>query len=295
MNKKTARRVLGRGLSALIPTGEEDVHISTENEIVTIDYSVITPNQFQPRKEFNEEEINNLAQSIEIHGLLQPILVRQKAANEFEIISGERRLRALRSLGRDKIPCVIRSKVSDREMMEMALIENIQREDLNDIEKADAYQQLIINHDYSHEQLAKQIGKSRTVITNTLRLLNLSEEIKAMVREKVISMGHARALLAIEDNNKRLVLAKKIIEDKLSVRDIERTIQKTTEPKQKKLKDIKSEVKDPNLSETINKLQYKLGTPVELIKKSGERGVLKIEFFSENDLLRIVDLLLSGS
>ena len=178
MNKKTARRVLGRGLSALIPTGEEDVHISTENEIVTIDYSVITPNQFQPRKEFNEEEINNLAQSIEIHGLLQPILVRQKAANEFEIISGERRLRALQSLGRDKAPVVIKTNVTDREMLEIALVENIQREELNEIEKAVGYQKLLLECNYTHEELSSQLGKSRAAISNSLRLLNLPKKFR---------------------------------------------------------------------------------------------------------------------
>ena len=291
MNKKASKRVLGRGLSALIPTGDEEILTDKENEVVNIDYSAIVPNQFQPRKEFNEEEISSLAQSISIHGLLQPILVRQKAANNYEIISGERRLRALRFLGKDKIPCVVRQNVSDREISEMALVENIQREDLNDIEKADAYQQLILDHDYSHDQLAKQIGKSRTAITNTLRLLNLPEEIKAMIREKKISTGHARALLAIEDNNKRLLLANKIINENLSVRDVEKETQEQTGRKNNKLK--KSDTIDPNLAEAVNKLQYKFGTPVELKMKTGDRGILKIEFFSEKDLFRIVELLLS--
>lgn len=291
MNKKASKRVLGRGLSALIPTGDEEILTDKENEVVNIDYSAIVPNQFQPRKEFNEEEISSLAQSISIHGLLQPILVRQKAANNYEIISGERRLRALRFLGKDKIPCVVRQNVSDREISEMALVENIQREDLNDIEKADAYQQLILDHDYSHDQLAKQIGKSRTAITNTLRLLNLPEEIKAMIRGKKISTGHARALLAIEDNNKRLLLANKIINENLSVRDVEKETQEQTGRKNNKLK--KSDTIDPNLAEAVNKLQYKFGTPVELKMKTGDRGILKIEFFSEKDLFRIVELLLS--
>lgn len=291
MNKKVSRRVLGRGLSALIPTGDDGVQAVSENEVVNVDYSAIVPNQFQPRKDFNEEEISSLAQSISMHGLLQPILVRQKQAGRYEIISGERRLRALQVLGKDKIPCIIRQNVSDREITEMALVENIQREDLNEIEKADSYQQLILDHDYSHEQLAKQIGKSRTAITNTLRLLNLPEEIKAMIRERALSMGHARALLSIEDNSRRILLAKKIIDENLSVRDIERTTQSDSGQKNRKSK--KQESLDPNLAEAVNKLQYKLGTPVELKKKSGDRGMLKIEFFSEKDLVRIVDLLLS--
>jgi ParB family transcriptional regulator, chromosome partitioning protein len=291
MNKKVSRRVLGRGLSALIPTGDDGIQAVAETEVVNIDFSAIAPNRFQPRKDFNEEEISSLAQSISTHGLLQPILVRQKSAGNYEIISGERRFKALRSIGKDQIPCIIRPKVSDRDMMEMALIENIQREDLNDIEKADAYQQLILDYDYSHEQLAKQIGKNRTTITNTLRLLNLPEEIKSMIRERALSMGHARALLAIEDNSKRLMLANKIINENMSVRDIEKTTQSISG--HKKILQKKPESVDPNLAEAVNKLQYKLGTPVELKKKSGDRGMLKIEFFSEKDLVRIVDLLLS--
>jgi ParB family transcriptional regulator, chromosome partitioning protein len=150
---------------------------------------------------------------------------------------------------------------------------------------------LILDYDYSHEQLAKQIGKNRTTITNTLRLLNLPEEIKSMIRERALSMGHARALLAIEDNSKRLMLANKIINENMSVRDIEKTTQSISG--HKKILQKKPESVDPNLAEAVNKLQYKLGTPVELKKKSGDRGMLKIEFFSEKDLVRIVDLLLS--
>jgi ParB family chromosome partitioning protein len=291
MNKKVSRKVLGKGLSALIPTGNQEVMSGAENEVISISSSAIVPNQFQPRKEFDEEEIKNLAQSIATHGLLQPILVRQKTAERYEIISGERRFRALKSLGKETIPCVVRQEVSDREMMEMALVENIQREDLNEIEKAEAYQQLIVNHDYSHDQLAQQIGKSRTAITNTLRLLNLPEEIKTMVRERSLSMGHARALLSIEDNGKRVLLAKKSINENLSVRDVEKAAQGKTGAKQKKQKQHKQ--LEPNLADVISKLQYKLGTPVELKQSAGERGVLTIEYFSESDLVRIIDLLLA--
>jgi len=291
MNKKASRRVLGKGLSALIPTGDEKPGGVPENEVVNLDWSAIVPNQFQPRKEFDEQEIKNLAQSISTHGLLQPILVRQKTGDGYEIISGERRFRALRFLEKETIPCVIRLKVSDREMMEMALVENIQREDLNDIEKAEAYQQLIVNHEYSHDQLAQQIGKSRTAITNTLRLLNLSEEIKEMVRTRALSMGHARALLGIENGGKRILLAKKIIEEGLSVRAVEKAAQGPVAPKEKKHPQQKTI--DPNLSDAISKLQYKLGTPIELKSKNGESGVLSIEYFSESDLVRIIDLLLA--
>lgn len=292
MNRKAPRRVLGRGLSALIPV----THIeekADDHEIVDIDYSAIKPNPFQPREEFNEAEIQCLAESISAQGLLQPILIRQKGNNEFEIISGERRLRALRMLGRDKIPCIIRSKLSDREMMLIALVENIQREDLNEIEKADAYQKLIAEYSYTHEMLSKQIGKSRTTITNTLRMRTLPKEIQQMVRKNMLSMGHARALLSIEDDKLRIELAEKILREDWSVRDIEKRVRKAIP--QKKSKQKKSGLDknpDPNIAEALSQLQYALGTAVTLKFLSGQKGRIEIEYYSEKDLARIFDLLL---
>jgi ParB family transcriptional regulator, chromosome partitioning protein len=298
MNKKVPRRVLGRGLSALIPTSTLE-GMTGEQELVDIDYTIIKANPFQPRTEINNDEIKELADSISAQGLLQPILVRQKGNNEFEIISGERRFRALRMLGRDKIPCIVKQKLSDREMMESALVENIQREDLNEIDKAEAYQKLIAEYNYTHEALSKQIGKSRTVITNTLRLRTLPQEIQQMVKKKMLSMGHARALLGIEDDKQRIELAKKIIEDELSVRAVERKVQNAgmaglqRKGKQKKAGTAKNI--DPNITEAINRLQYKLGTAVTIKTKTAQRGKVEIEYFSEKDLTRIFDLLLTGT
>jgi ParB family chromosome partitioning protein len=294
MNKKAPRRVLGRGLAALIPTTTPE-ETAGEQEIVDIDYAVIKPNPFQPRVEFNEVEIQNLADSISSQGLLQPILVRQKGNNDYEIISGERRFRALRVLGKDKIPCIIRSKLSDREMMLNTLVENIQREDLNEIEKADAYQKLIAEFNYTHEILSKQIGKSRTAVTNTLRLRTLPQEIQQMVRKNMLSMGHARALLSIEDDKRRIELAKKILQEDWSVRDIEKMIQKAGPQRKGKQKKIGSDKNlDPNIVEALNRLQYKLGTAVILKSKAdaGQRGRIEIAYYSGNDLTRIFDLLL---
>jgi ParB family transcriptional regulator, chromosome partitioning protein len=296
MNKKASRRVLGRGLSALIPTvGVDEAESGGGQEIAQIDYAAIKPNPFQPRREFVAEELQALAESIKVQGLLQPILVRQKENNSFEIISGERRFRALGILGKDKVPCVIKIKVSDREMMELALVENIQREDLNEIEKADAYQKLILEYHYTHDELSKQIGKSRTAITNSLRLLNLAEEIQQMVRKNALSMGHARALLALEDEARRLELAKKIVEEGLSVRDIEKLAY--TAPRKERVPKASAgaeKTMDPDIAEAVSRLQYKLGTPVALKSMVGERGRLEIEFFSAADLTRLFDLLLSG-
>jgi ParB family chromosome partitioning protein len=294
MTKKVPRRVLGRGLSALIPTAPLDETIG-EREFVEIDCSVIRPNPFQPRTEINSEEIKCLAESINAQGLLQPILVRQKGNNEFEIISGERRFRALRLLGRDKIPCLVKSKLSDREMMEFALVENIQREDLNEIDKADAYHKLIAEYNYTHEALSKQIGKSRAAVTNTLRLRTLPQEIQQMVKKNMLSMGHARALLAIEDDKVRVELAKKIVEEDLSVRAVEKKVQNNShggsKGKQKKTAPLTN--LDPNISEAINRLQYKLGTAVTLKATTEQRGRVEIEYYTEKDLARIFDLLLT--
>jgi ParB family transcriptional regulator, chromosome partitioning protein len=292
MNKKLPRRVLGRGLSALIPTASPEEAMS-DQVVVDIDSTIIKPNPFQPRVEINDDDIKSLAESISTQGLLQPILVRQKGINEFEIISGERRFRALRSLGKAKIPCIVKQKLSDREMMEIALVENIQREDLNEIEKADAYQKLILEYNYTHETLSKQLGKSRAAISNALRLLTLPQEIQEMVRKNAISMGHARALLALDEDKQRIEVAKKIVEEDLSVRVTEKLTQKTNHHRKAKIRHgFLEKSHDPNIAEALNKLQYKLGTAVTLKPQANQQGQVEIAYFSEKDLTRIFDLLL---
>jgi len=297
MNKKVQRRVLGRGLASLIPIASEDEETQGDNnKILEIDCSAIKPSPVQPRMDFNEDEIQNLADSINIQGLLQPILVRRKESGDFEIISGERRFRALRRLGRDKIPCIVKQSLSDREMMEMALVENIQREDLNEIEKAVAYQQLIGEYSYTHEELSAQIGKSRTTITNTLRLLTLPEEIQQMVRKNELSMGHARALLAIEGNEQRIELAKRITAEDLPVRAVEKQVRTEAKPKkQRAAKSLRANVTDPIITEAVNRLQYRLGTAVALKTSDGQQGTIEIKYYSGNDLTRIFDLLLPAA
>jgi ParB family chromosome partitioning protein len=296
MNKKSSRRVLGRGLSALIPVTPVD-GTAGEQEIIDIDCATIRPNPFQPRTAIAHEEIKELADSIRSQGLLQPVLVRQKSVSEFEIISGERRFRALRMLGRDKIPCVIKTKLTDREMMEIALVENIQREDLNEIDKAEAFHRLINEHNYTHDALARQIGKSRTYVTNTLRLRTLPQEIQQMLKKKLLSMGHARALLGIQDNRQRIALAKKIIDEDMTVRAIEDKAQKTALRRsgQARKGAVPHTNTDPNVADAVGRLQYKLGTHISVKTKKGHHGVIEIEFFSEKDLSRIFDLMLEGT
>jgi ParB family chromosome partitioning protein len=295
MNKKTHRRVLGRGLSALIPAAVQDTdeERGEGQEIVSIDSSLIQPNPFQPRREFNQEEIQSLADSIKVQGLLQPVLVRQKENRKYEIVTGERRFRALRLLNRDKIPCVVRTGLADREMMEIALVENIQREDLNEIEKAEAFQRLLQEYDYTHDQVAHQVGKSRSAVTNTLRLLNLSEGIRQMVRQNIITMGHARALLSIEDETVRLAIAKRIKDEGLSVREVEKAVQSTGRKNRPDKKTVSRQTEiEPDTKEAIKRLEYKLGTPVTLKPLTTTSGKIEIQFFSESDLTRIFDLLL---
>src|SRR5690554_67255 len=291
MNKQNSRKALGRGLSNLIPT---QVDNNDDNEeIHHVDINSVKTNPFQPRTDFDDEEIRGLAESIDNQGLLQPVVVRKKE-NSFEIISGERRFRAFKFLGKNKLPCIIKNQITDREMLELALVENIQREQLNEIEKAVAYQKLILECSYTHEQLSKQIGKSRTSITNSLRLLNLPEKIQEFVRKDKISMGHARALLSINNEKEQLKLAQKIIDNNLSVRDIEKESQEISVKKNKNTNSSKkNEIEDPDILQVLDKLRYKFGTSVEIKNQSKDKGKLEISFNNQADLTRIVNLLLA--
>ena len=288
MNKKGSRKALGRGLSNLIPIKIEDS--SDNHEIHEVSIGSIQTNPFQPRKNFNEEEIKGLAESIKNQGLLQPIIVRKKG-DYFEIISGERRFRAFQYLKRNSVPSIIKQNVSDREMIELALIENIQREELNEIEKAVAYQKLILEYGYTHEQLSEHVGKSRAVISNSLRLLNLPEEIQLMVRNNQISMGHARALLSLKDNDINFV-AQRIIEEQLSVRDIEK-MNSSMKINRKRKQGAKQQnyKEDPDLNDIVNRLQYKFGTSVS-IQNGSKKGSISFIFFGRDDLSRLIELLL---
>lgn len=292
MSSGNTRRALGRGLTNLIPVDSDEK--GSDNEIVLVDAKSISPNPFQPRREFNDEELSGLAESIKNQGLLQAIVLRKKQ-DGYEIISGERRYRALKLLGNDKIPCVIKPKITDREMMEMAIVENIQRENLNEIEQAKAFQRLLQECGLSHEDLSKRVGKSRSAITNILRLLKLPSEIQQKIVNGQISMGHARALLSIEDTAQLSEMVEKIIAEKLTVRDIEQSVQiiKEKKPINSISKKIVNDInKDPNIAAVLEKLRYRFGTQIDISGKKENKGKLEIQFFSKDDLNRIIDLLL---
>ncbi len=288
MDKKNSRKALGRGLSNLIPAKFDDPDTNSEIHQIAIDR--IETNPFQPRLDFDDEEIKGLAESIKTQGLLQPVVVRKKDTI-YQIISGERRFRAFQFLKKDTVPCIVKNSVTDREMLELALIENVQREELNEIEKAIAYQKLLLEYNYTHEQLSVQIGKSRTAITNTLRLLNLPEEIQLLLRKNKLSMGHARALLSFGPDEQK-ALAKKIVEENLSVRDIENIDSPTRKVRKKSDSKAKKEALDPDTAQVIEKLQYKFGTSVLISDLLKKKGTLSFQFFGQDDLSRIIDLLL---
>jgi ParB family chromosome partitioning protein len=289
MKPNGKRKALGRGVARLRPTAPEEPAAGGGGggDIQDVDINAIVANPFQPRVDFDEEEIAGLAESIKNQGLLQPVVLRLHG-DRYQIISGERRVRAFRFLKRESVPCVVKEMVTDREMLELALVENIQREQLNEIEKAAAYKKLIMEFGYTHEDLAKQVGKSRAAVTNSMRLLNLPEEVQQMLRRDELSMGHARALLSLESEEKQIEAARQILGEKLTVRDVEGAV------KRKKREAKPEEPQDPNIAHQLERLQYKFGTPVKIKITGNNRGRLEIEYFNGEDLVRVFDLLLDG-
>jgi len=283
------RKALGKGLSALIP---EKVLESKERkeEIVYVQSGQIKPNPFQPREDFDQQSIEELAQSIKEKGVIQPLLVRRRGDN-YELIAGERRLRAANSLGLKEIPIIVRD-VSDQDSLELALIENIQREDLNPIEEAHAYQHLIDKFQVTQEKISAVLGKARTTITNTLRLLKLPHEIQQEMKKGRISFAHGRTLLEIDDANQQRRLAQDIISKGLSVRELENLI-KTSRPKGLRRK-IGQGQREPLVAILEEQMQHALATKVRIIKRK-KRGHINIEFYSQEDLERIAHVIKGGS
>jgi ParB family chromosome partitioning protein len=291
MAKANSRRALGRGLANLIPVEAEETTPDNEH-IVYVDADAVRPNPFQPRQHFDEEEIAGLADSIKAQGLLQPLVLR-KHNDTYQIVSGERRFRALLRLGSDKIPGIIRAKIADREMLEMALVENIQREDLSEVEKASTYNKLLTECRISHEELSKRVGKSRSAITNALRLLKLPRSVQEMIRDRRLGMGHARALLAVEGEQRQTELAERIVAESLTVRDIERLSQRhKSAPPRPSAPGGAAPAADPDLAEVIDKLRYRFGTAVRVVKTPDDKGKIEISFYGIDDLNRLLDLLL---
>ncbi len=285
-----ARKVLGRGLSALL--GEETTS-NSKQELLDIDIELIEPNPEQPRSRFTEENLEELAQSIRVNGIIQPIVVRRRGG-KYQIIAGERRWRAAQSAGKDKIPSIIK-EVGDDKLLEIALIENIQRHELNAIEEAKAYRSLIENLGLTQEMIAERVGKNRTVITTHLRLLKLPKDIQTLVEEEKITAGHARALLMTDSEELQKEIANKIIQMTLSVRDTERAIKRVRKGKSEVVvnKDVSFE-KDANIKQAELKLKRYLSTNVKILHDEKEKsGIIEIEYYNVNDLDRIYSLLLN--
>jgi len=287
MEKKKA---LGRGMAALIPdVSALDDQAAPSKVFFHCDIENIVPNRGQPRKKFNEETLLELAESIKEKGILQPILVRRLSDFQYELIAGERRWRAAQKAGLSQVPVIIRESQSS-ELLEEALIENIQREDLNDIEEGRAYETLMNVHKYTQEQVAKKVGKKRSTIANSMRLLSLPEDVQTLLMEKKLSAGHARALLAIEDEARQKELAQQIIAQGLSVRDIEALVKIGTETTTKKREERSVGRKDAYVSVLEQELSQHFKAKVR-IHRAEKKGRIDIEYFGEDELNRIVALL----
>lgn len=276
------KRGLGKGLDALfndIPTNQDNSNLVTALKITEVE-----PNKEQPRKYFDEEQLIALSESIKEHGIIQPIIVSRLNTGFYQIIAGERRWRAARLAGLKTIPCIIRD-YDKQEIMEVALIENLQREDLNAIEEAEGYKNLMENFDMTQERISERVGKSRSAVANSLRLLSLDSQIKQLLVEGKLTSGHARALLSIEDNDKRQMLAEKIVSQGLSVREAE------AQAKEKPKKEIQEKIpKSFDIIELEKALSEKLGTKV-IINQGKSKGKIEVEYYDEEQLERLIDII----
>lgn len=297
-----AARGLGKGLDALIPNSFENESISKKAKVksdnenkgekkegeVMVNITKVEPNREQPRKNFDEDALEELAESIKQFGLLQPILVQDRKTY-YEIIAGERRWRAAKKAGLKEVPVIIKN-LTEQEIVEISLIENIQREDLNPIEEALAYKKLLTEFNLKQDEVADRVSKSRTAVTNSMRLLKLCDEVQQMIINDMISTGHARALIGIEDPEEQYAIAQRIFDEKLSVRDVEKLVKNLGKPKLKKPND-----KDKSLEiiyrDIEENLKQKLSTKVAISSKGNGTGKIEIEFYSHEDLEKLIDLL----
>lgn len=285
MNKKFG---LGKGLGALIPEESINEDEYKKNDSVNlISVNLIKANGNQPRKSFDEQKIIQLSESIKQHGIIQPVILKTNG-DTYSIIAGERRWRAAKIAGIKEIPAIIMN-LSDKEILEVSLIENIQRQDLNPIEEALAYKRLIEDFKLTQEELSKRIGKSRTSVTNSLRLLNIDSRVKEYLIDGVVSEGHARALLSLENKDLQYELAQMIIDEGLSVRETEKLIKNINNSKKDLTKKTSSDL-NPYYIDIKNKLENLFGTKVMLLDKKN-KGKIEIEYYSSDDLQRIIDIL----
>lgn len=289
-----SRRALGKGLSALLPPrtaaaqplGQSAAAAAAPANATTIDIDAIAPNPVQPRSVFHPDRLEELAASIRANGIIQPLIVR-RAGEAYQIVAGERRWRAARLAGLTEVPIVVQ-EIADRQMLELALIENIQREDLNPIETAHAYDRLARELGLSQEEIGRRTGKDRTSITNTMRLLRLPKEVQVLVAEHRLSMGHARAILGLLSAEEQIQLAEKAAAQGLSVRQVEALVQESSAERPRSSGGHKREVvQDPNVRAAVEQLERSLGTRVRIVELSDQRGRIEIEYYSQTELDRI--------
>ena len=288
-----AARGLGKGLDALIPAGDKKItkEENTKGAETIVKITKVEPNRSQPRKNFDEDALQELADSIKQFGLLQPILVQDKG-EYYEIIAGERRWRAAKLAGLKEVPVIIRN-YSSQEIVEISLIENIQREDLNPIEEAQAYKRLLTEFNLKQDEVAERVSKSRTAVTNSMRLLKLCDGVQQMIIDDMLSTGHARALIPIEDPELQLQLAQRIFDEKLSVREVEKLVKSILKPAEEKPK--KEEIPQSLMyiyQNIENKLKDKLSRKVAISSKGKNgSGKIEIEFYSNDDLEKLIEIL----
>lgn len=283
-----AKRGLGKGLGTLFENDSAEIKDDSTNGVSTLKINDVEPNKNQPRKTFDTEKIEALADSIKEHGLIQPIVVTQGKNGIYKIVAGERRWRAAKKAGLKEIPVVI-NEYTDEQVAEVALIENLQREDLNPIEEALGYHVLLEDFNLTQEMISQKIGKSRSAIANSLRLLSLDDDIKKLLISGEISSGHARAVLSLESSELRLALTKRIIEDNLNVRQAEEIAKQLNKQKKPK-KEKQITVTDIETENLANKISSTLGTKVKIMH-TAKRGKIEIEYYGNDDLDRILNLL----
>lgn len=293
------KKGLGKGLDALIPdnkvmkplkeevkTDKEEI---TESGVQMVNINQVEPNREQPRKKFEEDALLELADSIRQFGVIQPLVV-QKRKDYYEIIAGERRWRAAKLAKQKEVPVIIKD-YTDREIVEISLIENIQRENLNPIEEAMAYKKLLEEFKLKQDEVAERVSKSRTAVTNSMRLLKLDEKVQQMIIDDMISTGHARALLAIDDSEQQYELANKVFDEKLSVRETEKLVKEIKNPKKPS---VKKKIENSFIYEDIeNKLKEIIGTKVSISSKGNGKGKIEIEYYSDEELERVFEMIAS--
>ncbi len=291
-----AVRGLGKGLDSLIPASvpkaepvQETVKTEDHAQGTYVKITKVEPNREQPRKNFDEDALQELADSIKQYGIVEPLIVQDRTTY-YEIIAGERRWRAAKLAGLKEVPVIVRN-YTEQEIVEISLIENIQREDLNPIEEAQAYRRLLTEFNLKQDEVAERVSKSRTAVTNSMRLLKLCDEVQQMIIDDMITTGHARALITIEDPEQQYMIAQKVFDEKLSVRDVEKLVKNLNKPEKVKKEPVTDKALEAVYQDLEEKLKQSLGTKVCIASKGDGAGKLEIEFYTHDDLEKITDLL----